>query len=52
MTEDSNPTTDRRTFIKQATGSMLGAGLTARSYGRVMGANDRIHRATRMRKPK
>lgn len=43
MTDDSNPATDRRTFIKQATGSMLGAGLTARSYGRVLGANDRIH---------
>jgi predicted dehydrogenase len=33
---------DRRTFLKQATGTMIGAGLTARSYGRVLGANDRI----------
>ena len=36
----ANP--DRRTFLKQATGTMIGAGLTARSYGRVLGANDRI----------
>src|ERR1700757_2473976 len=42
MTDDSSPAADRRTFIKQATGSVLGVGLTARSYGRVLGANDRI----------
>src|ERR1700758_28912 len=42
MTDDANSGTDRRTFIKQATGTMLGASLTARSYGRVLGANDRI----------
>jgi len=33
---------DRRTFIKKAAGTMLAAGMTARSYGRVLGANDRI----------
>src|SRR5580704_11924134 len=33
---------DRRTFLRQATGTMIGAGLSARSYGRVLGANDRI----------
>ena len=38
--DNANP--DRRTFLKQATGTMIGAGLTARSYGRVLGANDRI----------
>src|SRR4051812_11268446 len=40
MMNNVNP--DRRTFFKQATGTMIGAGLTARSYGRVLGANDRI----------
>lgn len=34
--------TDRRTFMKQATGTMLAAGMEARSYARVLGANDRI----------
>src|SRR5580692_6885359 len=38
--DNANP--DRRTFLKQATGTMIGAGLTARSYGRVLGANDRV----------
>src|ERR1700758_3204377 len=42
MTEDANSGTDRRTFIKQAAGSVIGTGLSARSYGRVLGANDRI----------
>ena len=40
MTDTANP--DRRTFLKQATGAITAAGLTARSYGRVLGANDRI----------
>lgn len=34
--------TDRRTFMKQAGGVMLAAGMEARSYARVLGANDRI----------
>jgi predicted dehydrogenase len=33
---------DRRTFVKQAGGAMLVAGMDARSYARVLGANDRI----------
>src|SRR5215469_13352876 len=43
MTDNANSGTNRRTFLKQATGGVIGAGLTARSYGRVLGANDRIH---------
>ncbi len=42
MTENPSPSPDRRTFLKQATGAVAAAGLTARSYGRVLGANDRI----------
>jgi predicted dehydrogenase len=42
MTDTPNPSPDRRTFLKQATGTIAAAGLTARSYGRVLGANDRI----------
>jgi hypothetical protein len=42
MPEDKTFGTDRRTFIKQAAGTMLAAGMTARSYARVLGANDRI----------
>src|SRR5215469_7928087 len=42
MTSSESSSPDRRTFLKQATGTLLGAGLTARSYGRVLGANDRI----------
>ena len=34
--------TDRRTFVKQAAGAVLAAGMDARSYARVLGANDRI----------
>ena len=45
MTDESTSGTNRRTFIKQATGTMLAAGMTARSYARVLGANDRIHLA-------
>ncbi len=42
MTDTPNFASDRRTFLKQATGTIAAAGLTARSYGRVLGANDRI----------
>ena len=45
MTDESTSGTNRRTFIKQATSTMLAAGMTARSYARVLGANDRIHLA-------
>jgi predicted dehydrogenase len=37
--------TDRRTFIKQAAGTMAVAGMSARSYGRILGANERIRLA-------
>src|SRR6202012_1245656 len=40
MTESGG--TDRRTFVKQAAGAVLAAGMDARSYARVLGANDRI----------
>ena len=33
---------DRRTFVKRAGGAMLAAGMSAKSYARVLGANDRI----------
>src|SRR5580698_6918363 len=33
---------DRRTFVKQAAGSIAITGISARSYGRILGANDRI----------
>ncbi len=33
---------DRRTFVKQAGGALLAASMDARSYARVLGANDRI----------
>jgi len=42
MTDTSSSFTDRRTFLKQATTTAVAAGLSARSYGRVLGANDRI----------
>ncbi len=45
MTENSGNGTDRRTFMKQAAGTVLAAGMTARSYARVLGANDRIRLA-------
>ena len=45
MTDKSGIGTDRRTFMKQAAGTMLAAGMTARSYARVLGANDRIRLA-------
>jgi predicted dehydrogenase len=33
---------DRRTFVKQAATAAAAIGMTARSYGRVLGSNDRI----------
>ena len=42
MTDEPVSGTDRRTFMKQAAGTMLATGMTARSYARVLGANDRI----------
>ena len=45
MTDKLTCGTDRRTFLKQAGGTMLAAGMTARSYARVLGANDRIQLA-------
>jgi predicted dehydrogenase len=42
MTNEPISGTDRRTFMKQAAGTMLATGMTARSYARVLGANDRI----------
>src|SRR5216684_7131207 len=34
--------TDRRTFVRQAAGAVLAAGMDARSYARILGANDKI----------
>jgi len=45
MIEKAKDGTGRRTFVKQAGGAMLAAGMTAKSYGRVLGANDRIRLA-------
>lgn len=45
MTPESTSGTARRVFMKQAAGAMLAAGMEARSYARVMGANDRIRLA-------
>ena len=42
MKEIAKEGIDRRTFVKQAGGAMLVAGMDARSYARVLGANDRI----------
>jgi predicted dehydrogenase len=42
MPEMNNEGMDRRTFVKQAGVAMLAAGMSAKSYGRVLGANDRI----------
>ena len=45
MLDDFKPIVDRRTFVKQAGYTALAAGMTAKSYGRVLGANDRIRLA-------
>jgi hypothetical protein len=45
MVDNSSFGTDRRTFMKQAAGTVLAAGMDARSYARVVGANDRIRLA-------
>src|ERR1700722_205579 len=42
MTDQENLGIDRRTFVKQAAGALLVTGMDARSYARVLGANDRI----------
>jgi len=42
MSEEIKQATGRRTFVKQIGGAMLSAGMTAKSYARVLGANDRI----------
>src|ERR1700734_934754 len=42
MTDQENLGIDRRTFVKQAVGALLATGMDARSYARVLGANDRI----------
>jgi predicted dehydrogenase len=45
MTEEAHVRADRRTFMKQAAGAMIAIGMNARSYGRILGANDRIRLA-------
>src|ERR1035437_11026611 len=42
MIENAKNEIDRRTFVKQAGGTMLAAGMSAKSYARILGANDRI----------
>jgi hypothetical protein len=42
MLEGPKNEIDRRTFVKQAGVTMLAAGMSAKSYGRILGANDRI----------
>jgi predicted dehydrogenase len=42
MEESAKEGIDRRTFVKQAGGAMLAASMSAKSYARVLGANDRI----------
>ncbi len=42
MTEKENVGIDRRTFVKQAGAAAMAVGLDARSYARILGANDRI----------
>ena len=42
MTEKTQEGIDRRTFVKQAGVAALAVGMDARSYARVLGANDRI----------
>src|ERR1035437_10691942 len=42
MTDKLQEGIDRRTFVKQAGVAVLATGMDARSYARVLGANDRI----------
>jgi predicted dehydrogenase len=42
MLEEVKQAIDRRTFVKQAGYAAIAAGITAKSYGRILGANDRI----------
>jgi predicted dehydrogenase len=42
MIEDAKVEIDRRTFVKQAGGAMVTASTSAKSYARILGANDRI----------
>jgi predicted dehydrogenase len=42
---ESIPNPDRRNFLKQAATVAIAAGIPARSYGRIIGANDRIQLA-------
>ena len=42
MTDKTQEGIDRRTFVKQAGVAALAAGMDARSYARILGANDRI----------
>jgi predicted dehydrogenase len=42
MLENPNSEIDRRAFVKRAGGAMLTAGMSAKSYARIIGANDRI----------
>jgi len=42
MLEDGAEGIDRRTFVKQAATAALATGFSAKSYARVLGANDRI----------
>src|SRR3984957_3239625 len=42
MVEKARNEIDRRTFVKQAGVTMLAAGMSAQSYARILGANDRI----------
>lgn len=45
MSETSGSGSSRRTFMKQAAGMVVAADATAKSYGRILGANNRIHLA-------
>jgi predicted dehydrogenase len=42
MPEETTSGMGRRTFVKRAGAAALAAGMSAKSYGRVLGANDRI----------
>jgi predicted dehydrogenase len=42
MSEDSTTGTDRRAFLKHAAGTIAAVSMSAKSYARILGANDRI----------